>query len=200
MTVAIDGGTPQSVDNYAPIRNAAGIVWTSSVLAAGSHTLTIVNTGQHNSASTGINIAIDRADVIPDPVLVIDGNVTGTGNDQFQYDSNWGLTTGVPDMYDGTANWSHVAGATATFRFTGTQVALHAVRDIDQGIMTVAVDGGTPQSIDNYAPARNASGIVWTSPVLTAGSHTLTIVNTGQHNSASTGINIAIDRADVTQP
>jgi hypothetical protein len=29
----------------------------------------------------------------------------------------------LADMYAGTANWSHVAGATATFRFTGTQIA-----------------------------------------------------------------------------
>jgi hypothetical protein len=199
MTVSVDGGTPQTVDNYAPSRNASGVVWTSPALAAGPHTLTIVNTGNRNSASAGINIAIDRADVTPNSQLIVDGNVTGTGNDQFQYDSNWGLTTGVSDMYLGTANWSHTAGATAVFRFTGTQVALHAVRDFDQGIMTVSVDGGAPQSMDNYSATRNASGIVFTSPVLASGSHTLTIVNTGNRNSASAGINIAIDRAGVTQ-
>jgi len=127
----------------------------------------------------------------------VDGNVTGTGNNQFQYDSNWGLTPGVPDMYLGTANWSHVSGATATFRFTGTQVLLHAVQDVDQGIMTISLDGGTSQSVDNYASSRNASGVVWSSPVLTSGAHTITIVNTGQRNGASSGINIAIDRADV---
>lgn len=65
--------------------------------------------------------------------------------------------------------------------------------------MTVSVDGGTPQSVDDYAPTRNASGVVWTSTALPAGAHTLTIVNTGQKNSASAGFNIAIDRADVTQ-
>jgi hypothetical protein len=102
-------------------------------------------------------------------------------------------------MYAGTANWSHVAGATATFRFTGVQAVLHAVRDVDQGIMTVAVDGGAPQSVDNYAASRNASGVVWTSPVLGSGAHTVTIVNTGQRNGASSGINIALDRADVSQ-
>ena len=127
---------------------------------------------------------------------IVDGNEIGA--DRFQYDANWGLTTGLPDMYAGTANWSHTAGATGTFRFTGSQVALHAVRDVDQGIMTVAVDGGTAQTVDNYAPARNASGTVWTSPVLAAGTHVLTIVNTGQRDSASAGINIAVDRADIT--
>ena len=102
-------------------------------------------------------------------------------------------------MYDGTANWSHTAGATAKFTFSGNQVALHAVKDVDQGIMSVSIDGGTPVNVDDYSPTRNASGIVWTSPVLSAGTHTLTIVNTGQKNSASSGINIAIDRADVYQ-
>jgi hypothetical protein len=78
------------------------------------------------------------------------------------------------------------------------QVALHAVRDVDQAIMTVSVDGGTAQTVDNYASSRNASGVVWTSTVLAAGSHTITIVNTGNRNAASSGINIAIDRADIT--
>ncbi|MCO6003487.1 hypothetical protein NE236_00660 [Actinoallomurus purpureus] len=128
---------------------------------------------------------------------IVDGNETGTGTNQFQYGANWGLTTGVPDMYAGTANWSYVGGATATFRFTGSRVALHAVRDVDQGIMSVAIDGGTAQSVDDYAPARNASGVVWTSPALTSGTHTLTITNTGGRNGSSSGDNIAIDRADV---
>ncbi|GAA2015415.1 RICIN domain-containing protein [Catenulispora yoronensis] len=199
MTIAVDGGTPTTVDNYAFSRNASGTVWTSPVLAAGLHTVRIVNTGNRNGASSGTNIAIDRADVTPSAAqIVVDGNTTGTNNNQFSYGANWGLTTGVPDMYQGTANWSHTAGATGTFRFTGTRVALHAVRDVDQAVMTVAVDGGTPTSVDNYAPARNASGVVWTSPTLAAGAHTITIVNTGNRNSASSGINIAIDRADVT--
>jgi hypothetical protein len=62
----------------------------------------------------------------------------------------------------------------------------------------VAVDGGGAQNVDDYASSRNASGVVWTSPVLASGSHTLTIAHTGQRNGSSGGNNIAIDRADVT--
>jgi hypothetical protein len=40
---------------------------------------------------------------------------------------------------------------------------------------------------------------VWTSPVLASATHTITIVNTGRRNGASTGTTIAIDRADVSQ-
>ncbi|WP_238019863.1 hypothetical protein KZZ52_57370 [Dactylosporangium sp. AC04546] len=193
MTVAVDGGAPSTVDNYAPARNASGVVWTSPVLANGAHTLTIVNTGQRNPSSSGTNIALDRADVTRDAVQTVDG--TGPS---FQYGANWGLTTGVPDMYGGTANWSFTAGAMATFTFTGTRVALHAVRDVDQQIMALSLDGGAEVLVDNYAASRTASGVVWTSPALSNGQHILRIRVTGTKNAASSGWNVAIDSADVT--
>jgi hypothetical protein len=134
-----------------------------------------------------------------DHTVTVDGTATSTADpDHFQYDANWGVTNGVSDMYQQTANWSYVAGAKATFSFTGTKVVLYAVKDVDQGIMSLSLDGGTPVDVDGYAPARNASGAVWTSPQLAAGSHTLTITNSGRKNGASSGNNIAIDRADVT--
>jgi hypothetical protein len=198
MSISVDGGTATNVDNYAASRNASGVVWTSSVLASGDHTVTITNTGQRNASSSGNHIALDRADVTTAVSVIIDGNVTGTGSNQFQYGANWGVTTGVADMYAGTANWSFVGGATATFRFSGTQVALHAVKDVDQGIMSISVDGGTATNVDNYAASRNASGVVWTSPVLAGGDHTMTITNTGQRNASSSGNHIALDRADIS--
>ncbi|WP_329129857.1 beta-xylosidase [Streptomyces sp. NBC_01476] len=131
--------------------------------------------------------------------VTVDGTATGAGDpDHFQYGAGWGVTNGVSDMYQQTANWSFTAGAQASFHFTGTKVVLYAVRDVDQGIMTLSLDGGAPVDVDGYAPVRNASGAVWTSPQLAAGSHTLTITNSGRKNGASSGNNIAIDRADVT--
>jgi hypothetical protein len=195
MALSVDGGAAQDVDDYAPARNASGIVWTSPILAPGTHTLTIVNTGQRDSASSGNNIAIDRADVYQ--AQTVDGNVTGTGMDEFDYSAGWGLTTGVSDMYAGTANWSQTAGSTATFTFTGNEVALHAVRDVDQAIMTVSVDGGAATTVDDYAPTRNASGIVWTSGDLATGTHTVHITVTGARNPASSGPNIALDSIDI---
>ncbi|GAA4574987.1 hypothetical protein [Planotetraspora kaengkrachanensis] len=204
MTVSVDGDAAQTVDDYSPSRDASGVVWTSAVLSSGSHTLTIVNTGQRNSQSGGVNIALDRADVSrqaapPPTVVTVDGNTTGSGDLQFQYGPNWGLTTGVPDMYAGTANWSYTAGATATFRFTGTRVALRAVRDRDQQIIALSVDGGPETTVDDYSPTRDASGVVWTSPILPSGAHTLRVRLTGVRNAASSGDNAALDSVDVTR-
>ncbi|GAA2576239.1 hypothetical protein GCM10010399_02360 [Dactylosporangium fulvum] len=197
MTVSVDGGASQTIDNYAPARNASGVVWTSQVLPNGPHTVTIVNTGQRSPASTGTNIALDRADVTQAAVLTVDGNVRGTGLNQFNYSADWGLATGIPDMYAGTANWSYTAGSTATFAFAGTQIALHAVRDIDQQMIAISIDGGAESIVDNYAPSRNASGVVWTSPTLANGNHTLRVRVTGTKNPASSGWNVAIDSVDV---
>ena len=65
MTVAVDGGTPTTIDDYAPIRDASGVVWTSPMPASGIHTITITitATGTHDSRSSGNNIALDSVDV-----------------------------------------------------------------------------------------------------------------------------------------
>jgi hypothetical protein len=193
MDISVDGSAPVTVDDYAATRNASGIVWTSPVLDPGPHVVTITVDSTRNPASSGNNIAIDRADVLS--ATRVDANATsGT---HFSYGSGWGLTTGVTDMYDGTANWSFTADSVATLSFTGTEIALHAVKDVDQGIMDVSVDGSAPVAVDDYSPTRIASGVVWTSATLGEGSHTLTITCTGTHDSSSSGNNIALDSMDI---
>jgi hypothetical protein len=71
------------------------------------------------------------------------------------------------------------------------------VKDVDQGIMDISVDGSTPVAVDDYSPTRLASGVVWTSATLGAGSHTLTITCTGTHDGSSSGNNIALDSVDI---
>jgi hypothetical protein len=193
MDISVDGSAAVTIDDYSPTRNASGIVWTSPVLDPGPHVVAITVDSARNPASTGNNIAIDRADVFSATRIDADA----TSGTHFSYGSGWGLTTGVPDMYDGTANWSYTAGSVATLTFTGTEVALHAVKDVDQGIMDISVDGGSPTVVDDYSPTRIASGVVWTSPTLSEGTHTLTITCTGTHDSSSSGNNIALDSVDI---
>jgi hypothetical protein len=194
MQVSVDGSLPTVVDDYASSRNASGVVWTSPVLDPGPHVLVITNTGTKNSASSGFNIAIDRADALS--ATRIDANAT-TGTHLTYSGSGWGSTTGIWDMYAGTARWDPSSGNTASLTFSGTEVAVHAVKDTDQGIMSISVDGGTPVSVDDYAATRFASGVVWTSSALSTGSHTLTITVTGSHNGSSSGSTIALDSVDV---
>ena len=77
------------------------------------------------------------------------------------------------------------------------EAALHAVQDVDQGQMTVSVDGGAPTTVDDYSATRNANAIVWSSGSLATGTHTVTITVLGQKNAASSGTTIALDSMDV---
>ena len=192
--VSIDGSPPVTIDDYAATRNPNAVLYTSPDLDPGPHTATITVLSTKDSNSSGYNVAFTRFDVLQ--AVREDADAT-SGPATFDYGSGWGLTPGVDDMFDGTANWSFTAGSTMTIAFTGTELGLHAVNDVDQGNMTVSVDGGTPVTIDDYAPIRNASGVVWTSPMLASGSHTITITATGTHDSNSSGNNIALDSVDV---
>jgi hypothetical protein len=63
--VRIDGGPETTVDTYAAQDAGDALVYTSSTLPLGSHTLAIRNTGTHNTSSSGTRIAIDRFEIVP---------------------------------------------------------------------------------------------------------------------------------------
>jgi len=198
IAVSVDGGPETVIDDYSAVRNASGVVYRSPVMDPGEHTLTVRITGTKNASSSGYADAIDSADVVQS--TIVDGNTTTGSADYWSYDTSWGLATGIADMFNNTANYGESAGDTATFSFVGTEVALHAVQDTNAGIISVSIDGGTPTIIDDYSTTREASAVVFTSPTLDAGTHSLSVVITGTKNSASGGYSDAIDRVDIVSP
>jgi hypothetical protein len=190
---SVDGGPVTYADDYASTRTAQAPLWSSSGLAPGTHTVTISNTGTKNSSSTNVTVAIDYATVTPNVSTIDDGATSGTF--AFSYGSNWGTATGVGDLYSGTAHWNSTAGSTATLTFTGTGAVIYGVKDVDQGIATFSVDGGTAHSVDDYSATRVPGASLFTVSGLTSGSHTITISVTGTKNSASSNDIIALDSA-----
>ena len=86
---------------------------------------------------------------------------------------------------------------TLMFVVHGTKPAAGDSSARDYTAHVLSLDGGPAVTLDNYAPSRNAAGVVWTSPKVANGAHTLTITVGSGQNPASAGRNIAIDRADV---
>jgi len=192
---SVDGGPVTYADDYASTRTAQAPLWSSSGLAPGTHTVTISNTGTKNSASSYVTVAIDYATVTPNVSTIDDGTTAGATS--FSYGSNWGTATGVGDLYDGTAHWNSTGGSTATLTFTGTGAVVYGVKDVDQGIATYSVDGGTSRSVDDYSASRVPGASLFTVSGLAPGSHTITITVTGTKNSASSNDIIALDSATV---
>ncbi|MGH3266775.1 MAG: hypothetical protein ACRDNS_32890, partial [Trebonia sp.] len=130
--------------------------------------------------------------------ITVDDAVQGTGVDQFNYvGSDWGHAggEGAPaNPYDGTNSWANAAGDKVTFTFVGTQIKFYGITDPGHGIGAISIDGGTPTNIDFYSAQRTGNVLLWTSPVLPSGTHTLTLSWTGRKNAASTGTFITVDR------
>jgi hypothetical protein len=83
---------------------------------------------------------------------------------------------------------------TATFTFTGTEVALVSTLGPDRGQATISVDGSAPQLIDLYAAGAAQKTIVAGSVSgLASGTHTVTINVLTTKNAASSGTRVDVD-------
>lgn len=96
------------------------------------------------------------------------------------------------DHYDQTANDSY------STTFSGNQVQIYTAKDTGLGIMAVSIDGGSEVNVDEYAPTRSAQQLLYTSPQLANGNHTLKVRVTGTKNPSAAHAFISADRVDVT--
>jgi hypothetical protein len=130
------------------------------------------------------------------PVLVND-NTLGNGLNQFEYLGTWQYYDRESGAFQHDNHWSGQANDVFRVRFNGTGVRLCGARDVLCGIAAVSVDEGKETFVDFYAPTRVDQALVWTSPRLAPGAHTLRVRVTGSQNPASQGNVIPADRVEV---
>ncbi|MFD5897713.1 family 43 glycosylhydrolase [Streptomyces sp. NPDC060366] len=147
--------------------------------------------------SLGYTIDLPSGDPGPGTRAINDTDL-GTGDFQVSYGGAWSSGSGCAvQCFWGNDHWSGATNATATFRFTGTRVALLSVKDTGNGIAAISVDGGPEQRVDFYGTPRVGEQLQYVSPALTPGAHTLTIRVTGERNPAASGPVISVDRAEI---
>jgi hypothetical protein len=105
-------------------------------------------------------------------------------------DSRWGWSGGA-------AMQSTVAGATASFSFTGSSVTWIGRRNRDSGIALVRIDGGPPIEVDLFARPNEIRTNILTLYDLSEGDHTLTIEVTGRQNPFADSNIVVVDAFDV---
>jgi O-glycosyl hydrolase len=108
-----------------------------------------------------------------------------------------GLTPGAIAAADGTVSASRTAGDVLTFDFEGTQATLNGLTGPRGGTAEVSVDGNAPVSLSFTAQGANGE-LVWRSPVLTDGAHSLRVEVTSQE-AGDRGW-VAIDGIEVAPP
>jgi subtilisin-like proprotein convertase family protein len=113
-------------------------------------------------------------------------------NGAIAYSAGW-VRRGQAYAYGGAVKYATAANSTATFTFTGTNVAWVSTRDTNRGQALVSIDGGTPVVVDLYASTLQGRRIVFSANGLTNGPHTITIQVLSTKNPASTGTRVDID-------
>ena len=148
-----------------------------------------------NNLNFGTPISVDGPQALPsgDPGL---GTISLDDADA-TFSGDWTPYPSCTQCFDGGDHGSTQAGATATYAFTGTQIAIYAVRDAGNGIAAFSIDGAAETTRDTYAAIRQGAQPIYISPRLPLGHHELRIRVTGTKGSASSGIAIGVDRADV---
>ena len=132
------------------------------------------------------------------PVQRIDDSVLGSSDLQFDYSGNWSTCDGCGDgqAYQDGFRYSFDTGSSVTFRFVGSQAIVYGTQEPGSGIAQVSVDGGAPTDLDLYSSTDRYNAI-FTTPVLTTGTHSIRLSVSGRKNTASWGTGLSIDWAQV---
>lgn len=189
--VTVDGGSASTVDLYSATTAWQQTVWETETLDSGPHTVTIAWTGLKNAAATGTNIDVDAIEV--------DGVVTGhyqQSNAKLAYSGSW-TTTSSSSASGGSFAFADSSGSSVTIQFTGIELDWFAKQSPAYGIAQVTVDGGNSVTVDLYSGDVLWQQMVWSTGILTSGSHTVKIEWTGTKGTAATATNINIDAVDV---
>lgn len=117
---------------------------------------------------------------------VIDNAVKGNGINQHKYFGTGWIHGGVTHtFYNSTHSASNVAGAYVLFTFEGNKLEWYTEKKYTHGIVAVSIDDGAETFIDLFSGTEQHV-LVYTTPVLTQGTHTFKIRATGTKNNAAT--------------
>jgi hypothetical protein len=108
-------------------------------------------------------------------------SVVDDDDQAFAFAGTWGTSgaRGYGD-FDDNVHYTTTSGDVATLTFTGVAATLLGEKNPDQGTIEVLVDGQSRAMVDTSLPAgspRQAQQVLFSSGLLTAGSHTLAIAN-----------------------
>ncbi|QHW33095.1 hypothetical protein GZH47_21340 [Paenibacillus rhizovicinus] len=145
--------------------------------------------GNVSGASSALNVSTAAAGT----ETTVNDATTGTGLNQFEYAGTWNTSTG-PGTYNGDDHYSLTTNSYYQVDFNGKQIKLYGSKDAHHGVAAVSIDGGTEADVDFYAASRVDNALLWTSPVLAGGNHTLKVRVKGTKNAASSGYVVTADR------
>lgn len=179
---------------------AYSFAWNTTTVSNATHTLLAKAYDPSGNVGSSSAVTVTVKNVVAPPVAgAINDTVTGTGLGQFNYSGAWSTdTTTAPNAYQANNHYTNASGAFYQVQFSGTQIKVYTQKGGDVGISGISIDGGAEALVDEYAANRQDQVLVYTSPVLTNGTHALKVRNTGTKNGASSGTYLIADRVDTS--
>jgi hypothetical protein len=199
--VYLDGVYKGAVDTYASPARAQSVLYSTSGLAAGAHTLVIEVTETSRAAAGSAWVWIDAFDVSqaaapppppPPPPPAASWKRFEQATASVTYTGGWSPHS-MAAHSGGSAVLSATTNARATFTFTGTGVRWLAYRDEWSGKARVYVDGVLKGTVDTYATPAKAQAATYSLTGLASRPHTLTIEVAGTKRAASGGTWVWVD-------
>lgn len=151
-------------------------------------------------ANSVTSYLIRNAVYAPAVAVRVNDNTTGIGPNQFAYTGQWTYASALSGAFLHDEHRSNVPDARCSLAFTGTQALVYASTGPDRGIAAMSLDDGPENEIDLYAPPAASNTLVYASPTMPNGSHTLHVRVTGRKHPASKGTIVAADRVDIVAP
>ncbi|WP_157856338.1 right-handed parallel beta-helix repeat-containing protein [Actinacidiphila yeochonensis] len=163
--------------------------WTCAFAGAaeGRHTLTATQSTKDGSAaskpSSGVAVYVGT----PPAAARIDDTDASVTYSNWSYSAGRGYGDYNNDIHYTTAN-----GASLTSTFMGTGVKVFGEEYTDQGDISVSIDQGTPVIVSTVPAdgARHADAVVYTSPTLASGVHTITVAKVSGSYATFDGLEI----------
>lgn len=193
-----DGGMLMSdVNALLTVARQRHLGWTAWILDDETGSTALVTNQSTFDPTSPYGVAIKNEMTTTPPLPTDQGPPQTSVNDAvFQYTGTWQASTGSAKFL-GDDHFSDVANNAYRVSFTGNQVKLYAATAPWHGKAEVSVDGTSETTVDFYSPSRVDQALVYTSPRLAAGPHTVTVRVTGTRNTNSTGTVVPADRADI---
>lgn len=129
--------------------------------------------------------------------LHVDDTRAGQSLERIAYNGAWEHVTARPDgRYGGTSSRSRHSGDSIVLPFDGSMIRVYGVRGPNGGQAAVGIDGRFYGTADFYAPQKLVHALVFESPALAYGTHTLGVVVQGPLAGSHRGY-VNIDEIEV---
>ena len=187
------------LSNFTNTGSSAAVYQTSSSQQLASLGSIAVSAGGFSStvpANSVTTYVIQNTSYAPAATTVND-NTTGTGLNQFSYQGTWSYYNAQSGAYNSDNHWSSTTNDSYTLQFNGQQARVYASMAPNNGILAFSIDNGAETYFDAYAAMRVDDVLLFATPTLGNGLHTLKVRVTGLKNHASSGYNVPADRVDV---